>query len=161
MNLTYAAAIGAVSGLRSMTGPAVISGAANRGLLDLKETPLEWIASDSAADVTTLLAAGELLADKMPFMPNRTDTPSLMFRFLSGAVCGVAVVAKRKDKGEMALAALVGGAAAIVASYVGLSWRKGSPLPGFVAAVLEDGAAVSGGTALVSSLDHAYKRLAL
>src|SRR5579871_5223273 len=90
------AAMGAVCGLRAFMGPALTAGAANRKVLNLKKTPLEWLSTDQTATTMVLLAAGELIADKLPFMPSRTRTPSLAARFLSGALCAFAISNGRK-----------------------------------------------------------------
>jgi uncharacterized membrane protein len=149
MNFACEAAMGAVSGLRTFTGPAIISGAAHRNILKLKGTPLAWLTSARATRISTILAAGELVADKLPFIPSRTEAPSLAGRFLAGAVCGVAMAGKRKRK-ELVMGAIVGGAAAIAAAWAGHQYRKRVKLPPFVAALLEDGLAIGAGTAVVS-----------
>jgi uncharacterized membrane protein len=151
MNLACEAAIGAVSGLRTFTGPAIISEAAKFKLLNLKRTPLAWLASDRTALVSAILAGSELLADKLPFMPNRTDPPSLAARFVAGAICGAAVSGKRK-RNQLLMGAIVGGTAALAASYAGYQYRKHVKLPPIVAALLEDGVAVGVGTAVVTAL---------
>jgi uncharacterized membrane protein len=149
MNYACEAAMGAVSGLRSFTGPAIVSEAANRNILKLKRTPLAWLASDGAARTSVLLAVGELIADKLPFMPNRTDAPSLAARFVAGAVCGMAI-ARRRTRNAMVASALVGGAAAVAAAYAGNQYRRHVKLPGFVAALLEDTVAVAAGTTIIA-----------
>jgi uncharacterized membrane protein len=147
MNFACSAAIGAVSGLRSFTGPAIISQAAGHRLVDVKKGPLSWLASPRTGQITALLAAGELIADKLPFMPNRTDTPALIARFLAGAVCGAAVAPTRKTNHRLA-GALIGGAAAVGAAYAGLQYRKHVKLPKLAAALIEDTVAVGLGTAV-------------
>jgi uncharacterized membrane protein len=165
MNLACQAAIGAVSGLRTFTGPAIIAEAAKLNLLNLKKTPLSWLASDRTALVSAILAGGELLADKLPFMPDRTDPPSLAGRFLAGAMCGAAVSSDRKRNGflrirsrhkskEMLIGAIVGGTAALAATYAGFQYRKHVKLPAVMAALLEDGVAVGVGAAVISTLCH-------
>jgi uncharacterized membrane protein len=151
MNYARGAAIGAVSGLRSLTAPAIIAGAANRNILKLQKTPLAWLASEGSARATILLAAGELIADKLPFMPNRTDPPGLIVRFISGAICGMAIAGRRKGN-ERIMSGIVGGTAALAASYAGYQYRKHVKLPALAAALLEDVVAVGVGTAIVSTL---------
>ena len=149
MNYTCEAAIGAVSGLRSFTGPAIVSEAAHRHVLRLKGTPLAWLASDSVAHTAAVLAVGELIADKLPFMPNRTDPPGLLARFIAGAVCGMAI-ANRRKRNDRIISALVGGSAALAAAYAGYQYRKHVKLPALAAALLEDVVAVGVGTAVVA-----------
>jgi uncharacterized membrane protein len=149
MNYACEAAMGAVSGLRSFTGPAIVSEAAHRKLLHLEKTPLSFLSSGNAAKTSIALAIGELIADKLPFTPDRTKLPSLMARFVAGALAGAAVAGKRKRNDQIA-AAVVGGAAAIAAAYAGNQYRKHVKLPGIVAALLEDALAVGAGTAIIA-----------
>jgi uncharacterized membrane protein len=151
MNYACEAAIGAVSGLRSFTGPAIIAEAANRNIVKLQGTPLAWLASDTAARASTLLAVGELIADKLPFMPARTEAPSLVARFITGAVCGMALAGRRK-RSEQIMGAIVGGTAAIAGAYVGYQYRKRVKLWPVAAALLEDTVAVGTGAAVISAL---------
>ena len=148
MNYGCEAAIGAVCGLRTFTGPAIVARAANRNGL---KTPFAWLASDRAAGTATLLAAGELIADKLPFMPNRTAVSGLAARFISGAICGMAIAGRRKP-GEKIISGIVGGAAAVAAAYAGYGYRKHVKLPPLAAALLEDAVAVGAGAAVVASL---------
>lgn len=149
MNYACEAAMGAVSGLRSFTGPAIVAKAANSKVLSLEKTPFEFLASDNAAKVSILLAVGELILDKLPFTPNRTKVPSLIGRFFAGALAGAAVAHKRK-RNDMIMGAVVGGAAAIAAAYAGYQYRKHVRLPSVVSGLLEDTVAVAAGTAIVS-----------
>jgi uncharacterized membrane protein len=68
------------------------------------------------------MAVGELLGDKMPFAPDRTILPSMMFRALSGGVTAAALASVRRQ--PIGLPILIGASAALVASKVGLSLRK-------------------------------------
>jgi uncharacterized membrane protein len=149
MNYACEAVIGAVSGLRSFTGPAIVSEAAHLKVLKLDKTPLAWLASGNAAKTSIALAVGELIADKLPFIPARTKAPSLAVRFVAGALCGAAVAGKRK-RNEQIIGAMVGGTAALAAAFAGYQYRKHVKLPGILAALLEDTLAVSAGTAIVA-----------
>lgn len=154
MSLASAAAIGAVSGLRSMTGPAVIAEAASRNRIRLKKSPFAWLSSDGAARTSALLAVGELIADKLPFVPNRTDPPSLVIRAVSGALCGAALNSHcgsyRDNRKQVVLGALIGGVAAVAASYIGLKYRKAVNLPKLPAALLEDAVTIGLGAAIIT-----------
>lgn len=151
MNYGCETAIGAVCGLRTFMGPAIVAGAANREVLHLKKTPLEWLGTDQTATLAVLFAAGELIADKLPFMPNRTRTPSLLARFVSGAICGMAIASRRKPN-ERIMSGIVGGTAAVAATYAGYQYRKHVRLPSLAAALLEDTLAVGAGNAIISNL---------
>jgi uncharacterized membrane protein len=77
-----AAILGGVSGVRTFTAPAVL---ALRGRLG--RGPIRR--------AVPLLAAGELIADKLPFIPPRSDPPSLLGRVASGTAVGALVAGPR------------------------------------------------------------------
>ncbi len=141
MNYGCEAAIGAVCGLRTFTGPAIVSRAANR----------KGLAPDLAVGAAVLLAAGELIADKLPFMPDRTEVPGLAARFIAGASFGV-VIAGRRKRSDRIISGIVAGAAAMAAAYAGVQYRKHVKLPPLAAALLEDAVAIGVGKAAVSGL---------
>lgn len=124
--------IGAVSGLRTMTGPAAAL-AGNKQL---------W------ARVLPLLAVGEFVADKLPGTPSRTRPPLLAGRALAGGVSGWIIT---DAEGEDArVGALLGIAGAIAASYLGAAYRgaaKKAHIPDLVPALFEDAVAIGGGLA--------------
>ncbi len=151
MNYACAAVMGAVSGLRSMTGPAVIATAARSRHLEKNGAVLAWFASPKAAPVISALAAGEMIADKLPFMPDRTKAGSLAGRAVMGAVCGYAVFSPR-GKREAAIGALVGASAALAASWAGFEYRRRTPMPPLVAAVIEDVVAAASGAFVIRKL---------
>lgn len=138
--------IGVVSGLRFALGPALVSTAASRGnLLNLEDTPFAAAAFRRVSWVLSLLAAGELVADKSPIIPNRTSPPVLLGRAISGAASGAAISLAERHSGR--IGALLGGASAVCAAVVGtrlrveVSQRPGVPslLPGLVEDVLAVG----------------------
>ena len=92
MTLFLALLIGFFGGLRSLTPPAAAAWAAYLGWLRL-ERPLSLVGAVPAVAVFTLLAAMELVADKLPGIPNRTSPPGLIARVLSGGFAGMCVAA--------------------------------------------------------------------
>ena len=136
MNYSTAAALGAISGLRSFTGPAIV---ANR------------LGSPGTAHIADALAVTELIADKLPFIPDRVKPGSLVFRAISGAACGYLMANKKKrTHGEKWMSAFVAGAAAVAASYAGYEFRTRVKLPPLVAALMEDAFTVGSGAALTA-----------
>lgn len=123
-SMARAVLLGAVCGLRTFTAPAVL---AARG---------SW--GRRPARVLPVVAAGELLADKLPMIPPRSDPPSLLGRVLSGAACGAAVAGPR----GAGVAAAVAGATAYpserLRAVVGARTRIPDPVLGLV----EDAVAV-------------------
>ncbi len=146
-----AAALGFATGLRSMTPAAVVAQQVRRG--ELRARPFRFLRSNKASAAFAVLAAGEYVADKLPFVPARTEVPSLVTRMAMGAFCGAVVGASRRE--SVAATAGVGALAALAGSFAGyavrrqLTTRKG--LSDFPVAVVEDAVAlvtaVAGATA--------------
>src|SRR5947207_12879563 len=106
-----AVGIGIVAGLRSLTAPAVVAWAAHLGWLNLHSSPLAFMASTAAVAVFSLLAIGELIADKLPNTPKRTALAPLLARVLTGALCGACLcVAAGKS---LRAGAILGGSGSI------------------------------------------------
>jgi uncharacterized membrane protein len=120
--LLSAVLIGFLAGLRSLTPPAATAWAAHLGWLKL-ERPLSLIGSVPAVAILTVLAAMELVADKLPFMPSRKTPPGLIARILSGGLTGACVAA---SGGQGLLPGTVLGAVGGVAGcFAGYSARTG------------------------------------
>jgi len=71
-NILFAAGIGVVAGLRSLTAPAVVAWAANLGWINLHNSPLAFMGSKWTVVIFTALAVVELVADQLPSTPART-----------------------------------------------------------------------------------------
>ena len=123
-NLVWAAlAIGAVTGMRSMLAPTLVSRAlSGRDDLAGAGEAAQLLTSDTAQTFLPTLAVSEMIGDKLPFAPDRTIVPSMMFRALSGGVSAAALAGVRRE--PMLLPALLGATAALVAAKIGLSLRK-------------------------------------
>ena len=80
--------IGCVCGLRSMTAPAVVAWGAHLGWLHHDGGLLGFFANKISLVIFSLFAAGELVADKLPFIPSRTEPGPLGVRIVFGALCG-------------------------------------------------------------------------
>ncbi|MGA9800244.1 MAG: DUF4126 family protein [Terriglobales bacterium] len=144
--------IGIVTGLRSMTGPALVCWAAHLGWLNLEDSRLTFMQSTVATYAFSALALGELVADKLPFIPNRTSPGPLFGRIVLGALSGAALcIAAGYSSGVGAILGGAGGVAGAFAGYRVRAWLvKTSRLPDWVIALLEDLVAVGGGFLLVS-----------
>ena len=138
-----AAVIGAVAGLRSMTAPAAVSRWMEPRALD-----------SGLVHAATALAVAEAVADKLPFMPNRTEPFSLVWRALSGGLSAAALCSSKRRPAF--LGALFGISAAIGASYAAYELRKRATrnlhVPDAVVAVAEDAVAASSGWLVMSKL---------
>ena len=141
--LLAAAGLGAATGLRSMSGLAL----ASRELADRPagdaDALREWLADDTVSYVLTGLAIGELVADKLPEVPDRIDPAPLVARGVIGAAVGA--VAGGED--YWAAGAVIGAAAAVASAWVGWAVRKeagwATGLPDAVLAFFEDAAALA------------------
>ena len=150
--LLFVFLIGVVTGLRSMTGPAVTSWAAHLGWLSLIGTPVKFMGSIITAVIFTVLAVGELVADKLPSAPARTEAAGLSARIILGALCG-ATVALAGGEG-IALGIVVGAAGGIAGAFGGYQVRmrlvRALGVPDFVIAVVEDVVAIGGGLLILA-----------
>jgi uncharacterized membrane protein len=85
--------LGVVTGMRSMTAMAVLCWFAYRGDLSLDDTWAFWAGKLVTAIIFTVLALGELVADKLPKTPNRTAPGPLLARVVFGGLVGAIVAA--------------------------------------------------------------------
>lgn len=143
--------MGIVAGLRSMTAPAAVSWAARTGLLPLGDTWLAFLGSAAAPWILTILAAGELVADKLPQTPSRKAIVPFVGRIGSGALCGAAFGVTGDDLIGGFLAGAVGAVAGTLGGY-GFRTRLvratgGKDLP---VALLEDVIAIGAAVLLVT-----------
>ncbi len=149
-----AAGLGAVTGMRSMTGLAMLS----RDLADRRRLPRhatglqEWLARDMVAITLSALALGEITADKLPGMPNRVDPGPLVGRALIGGLLGALVA----DRGQRPLGALVGAAAAFAATWTAWFVRREvqrfTGIPDAALAVAEDAMAITAARGIIDEL---------
>ena len=143
MNLYLrAVSIGAVAGMRSASAPALTSHYfAKNPSLFLDSSPLKGIGLTTTANVLKFMALGELVADKLPFVPPRTQPGPLGARAVSGGVCGAAVFLAEGERAE--IGAALGAASAVASSFLFMSLRhvigKAAKLPDPVVALAEDG----------------------
>ena len=144
---TSAAAIGAIAGMRAMSAPAVISQAVRKGELAVEGSKLGFLNTSGALSVSALLAVGELIADKLPATPNRTDVGPLVVRTMSGGLSGAVIFSARK-KSPWA-GALVGALTAVGAAYAAFHLRRSIKeklhVPDLVLAAAEDALVARGG----------------
>jgi uncharacterized membrane protein len=145
-----AAVLGAVSGMRSMAAPAIVSKLAHSGLLPLEESQIRFLQHKNSARTMAVMALTEMVADKLPFIPNRTKVFPLVTRAVSGAVSGMAFASAKKR--PAALGALFGVLAAVGATYGAFKIRQMTTerlhVPDTLVAVAED-ALVAGSAYLV------------
>lgn len=146
-------AIGVVAGLRSLTAPALVAWAAEKKYIR-RRFPMAALVTPKLSRKLIKLAAGELLADKLPFTPKRISPGPLSARLASGAVCGAAVTyATEGNWQEGAALGAAGATAGAIGGYYArkrLS-RKNSPI---ALALAEDAIAVGCGIALMALVNR-------
>ena len=150
--LLLALLIGIVSGLRSVTAPAVVAWGAHLNWLNLRNTALSFMASTAAVVIFTLLALVELIADKLPSTPSRTEPVGLIARILLGGLSGACVAVSGAQ--SIVLGAVLGAVGGVAGAFAGYEVRtrlvKALDVPDLVVALLEDSVAISGGLFIVS-----------
>jgi uncharacterized membrane protein len=144
--------IGVVTGLRSMTAPAVVAWAAHLGWINLSGSPLAFMGSAWAVGIFTVGALGEFVGDQLPTTPARTAAVGLTARIviglLTGACLGIAGGA------SYWLGALIGAIGAIAGAFGGYQARvrlvRSLHVPDAAIAIPEDLVAIGLGLLLVS-----------
>lgn len=129
-----AVGIGALSGLRTFTPSAVLH--LTRGTGGVRRT-------------LAAAAIGELIADKLPFVPDRTSPGPLLGRACAGAYAASEVVVRHG--GIRTFAAIGGALGAIGATFGAYHARRvlvARGVPPLLAALVEDAIAVGGAVAL-------------
>jgi uncharacterized membrane protein len=114
--------LGVVTGLRSMMPMAVLCWFAFAKQLDVGGTWAAWTAKLSMAIIFTILALAELIADKLPWTPNRTSPAPLAARlFLGGLIGAIAAIGLDGSSTEGGFLALVG---ALLGAFLGYHARR-------------------------------------
>jgi hypothetical protein len=115
------------TGARTMTGVAAVA----------------RVRSPELAKVLAALALLELIGDKIPGIPNRTDAGPLVGRVVAGAAIG-ATVAHAADRDRIT-GAIVGAVFAFIGAHVSFRARRAlsHQLPPTAAAAIEDAAILS------------------
>jgi uncharacterized membrane protein len=148
VTLALALILGILAGLRSLTPPAVVAWAAHFGWLRLDDTPLAFLESAPARYIFLVAMLAELVSDKLPFTPARTNTGPFIGRIAGGGLAGAALSVGLG--GSLAVGAAAGGLGAVAGALGGYRARTGLVrslgVPDFPVALLEDLVAV--GTAL-------------
>lgn len=152
-----AAGLGILAGMRSMSAPAVVSRyLAQHPDPAVADSPLRILNSPATATVLTIMAAGEMVVDKLPGIPPRTEGGALIARCLSGGTAGAAVGLINQE--PVWPAALTGTVAAAFSAHLFYRVRKQAgdhtALPDAGWAVAEDALVVGLGLVLRRVLDN-------
>jgi uncharacterized membrane protein len=146
--------IGVIAGLRAMTAPAVVSWAVRLGWLHVENTWLAFLGYAATPYILSVLAVGELIADKLPKTPSRKAPPGFIARILTGGLSGAAIGATGATGGSWTIGLVAGVIGAVVGTFGGYEFRVrlvnatgGNDLP---IALLEDAIAIGGAFLIVS-----------
>jgi uncharacterized membrane protein len=118
--LFRAIGFGALTGVRSMAGPAALA----------------FESDGPVRNVIGLLAAGEMIADKTPFVGDRIDAAPLAARAVMGGIVGGVVAYEADD--DVLIGGLIGASAAIAAAHLAYRLRKRLPVSNPVGGAIED-----------------------
>ena len=145
---------GVLAGMRSMTAPALLGLHLAQRPSELPEgTPLP-LASKWTAGALAVLATGEIIADKMSWMPARISPPALLGRVLVGALAG-AVVSSPRQRLHVGHA-LLGATAAAVSAFAFYTLRRVATrklgVSNGVAGLAEDALVAALGARLLTSM---------
>jgi|SRR5579875_1169466 len=147
------ALLGFLTGSRTMTPLATMGAMRDRPSLGGAWTGWPVLRSPAARALLVLAAAGELVADKLPATPSRTQPGALLGRLTVGAVVGGALGTVPGGVGAP-VGAVLGAAGALAGSFAGRWVRTGGTatgLPDLVFALVEDAATVLSTVAVVAA----------
>lgn len=146
--------LGLLAGMRTTSALVIVSQILSKHpSKQLAKSPLSFMQSGVTAIGVKILAAGELVGDKLPKTPDRTSTTGLIGRCLSGSLAGATIY---KASGNNALTgALLGSIVAFGSTFGSFYLRKFivdkkdvfDPYIG----VFEDALVAGGGVALIIS----------
>src|SRR5580698_8539077 len=118
--LISAFVLGAACGLRAVVGLAAVSWAASTQQLPLGGTWLSFLGFRFTPYITSLLAVGEIINDKLPKTPSRLVPPQFGARVVMGTLAGTAI---GLSHGHLVMGALAGLVGSVVGTLVGSKVR--------------------------------------
>src|SRR5688500_3877819 len=108
--------LGIIAGVRSMSAPALLVRYAGQYPDRFKRPPTRWLLSGAAQRIIPFLALGEMLADKLPILPNRNSPGPLLGRIFWGGLVGGLLLHSRQQSATRG--AVVGAASAALSTFV-------------------------------------------
>ncbi len=144
--------LGAITGVRSMAAPAILSRSAVEDRIgSLEGTPFAMLGSPRVSTALELLEIGEMIGDKTPIIPRRTSLLPLLGRAAIGAFAGATLFAsgERPVAAGAALGAVLATAAAYAAAGARMQIIQRLGVPNVLAGLLEDGIVLFGGQRLL------------
>ena len=153
MNLFPAFGLGAITGMRSMMALAFVSDQAKKEKHRNDNPALNFLTQPQVTTALKAMAAGEVIMDKMPFTPNRTDAAPLIGRLVLGGLVGAAI-----SKDKWIQGGVVGALGALLATYTAFYIRKtlhDRHIPNVVLGVAEDAIVAKAADTLVERYELA------
>jgi uncharacterized membrane protein len=149
--------IGVIAGMRTMTAPALVSYKLAHTKPDrnvgpaLPDSRLHFLTSTTTANVLAVMAAGELIADKLPQTPSRIGQPQVWGRIGSGALSAAALT--EADGNSARVGAVIGALGAVAGSFAFFHLRRWltheKDLPDLWVALAEDTLTIGAGWLVV------------
>jgi len=140
-----AALFGVAAGLRSMTPNGVLASERNDSSVHGRWKTWPVLRSNRGRIALQLAWIGELVGDKLPGVPPRTNPGPLAGRTLFGALAGAAIGTQREGASSMIASVLAGAAGGFAGSHAGYLYRSRlaakTGLPDLPLALAEDVAA--------------------
>ena len=153
---TLAFGIGFFSGLRAFAPLAVVSWLSIWGWMPLAGSPFWFVGTNVFAIVISILAAVELIGDKLPKTPARIQLMPLGARVVTGAFCGAAFCFSAGR--PWALGLILGGSGAVLGAFSGYYVRRsivrGLNIADFPIALLEDFVTIAGALYVIHNFFH-------
>jgi uncharacterized membrane protein len=132
------AKLGAATGLRTMAAP--VSLVTRLSLPALAGTPFALLRKTPLRLGLQLIAGAELIGDKLPAIPARTEPLGLLARAVSGGLSGALIKARRHE--PLFGGALLGSITAVTSAFAGYYARRAlthrAELPDPAVAIVED-----------------------
>lgn len=137
--------IGLITGMRSQLPAALLAWRVRREELPSEVSgPAGLLRRSSSLPLTAAAAAGELVGDKLPATPSRTEPGPFVGRVVIGATTGAGLAGAFGE--SSVLGALLGGAGAVAGTLLGFRLRaqavERTGVPDPVWAVAEDAVAI-------------------
>ena len=114
--------LGIATGMRTMTPIAILCWFAYLGDLSVDGTWAGWTAKLTTVVIFSVLAVGELVWDKLPWVPARTMPTSLLVRIVFGGLVGA--IAATGLEGAAIEGVILGGLGAILGACAGYHIRR-------------------------------------
>ncbi len=144
--------LGLINGLRTLVPVTALCWGAHLHWVSFSQTPFAFLANPISLGVFSAMAVGELIGDKIPNVPARTEAFPLAARIGFGAACGTALASLAGS--SLPLGAVLGGLGALAGAFTGFGLRraltKGAGLPDPPVALTEDALALAGAFFIVS-----------